>query len=180
MKELVIIVGNKSISINTPFRFETIWIRGLGAPMGTILKNQMNLLITLVQAIGHKIFDLKTSSRILRKSSNKKMSSFWRKLIIGNLVCIKTCYNFKLAKPFQWPKTQVPRSWRPEITLIDASGHIDQKLPISRKYFWAIFFSGQKWYEQPQTKSQPFQNNPHMRKDASSWKAIHGMQRSPE
>ena len=68
------------------------------------------------------------------------MTSFWKKLIIGNLICIKTCYSFKLAKPFQWQKTQVPRSWRFEITLIDASGHVDQKLPNSREYFWAIFF----------------------------------------
>ena len=56
------------------------------------------------------------------------------------MVCIKTCYSFKPAKPFQWPKTQVPRSWRSEIALINASGHIDQKLLISREYFWAIFF----------------------------------------
>ena len=41
--------------------------------MGHIfLKNQMNILITPVQAIGHKIPDLETSSRIFRKSGNKK------------------------------------------------------------------------------------------------------------
>ena len=68
------------------------------------------------------------------------MISFWRKLIIGNLVCIKTCYSFKPTKPFQWPKVQVPKSWYSEITLIDASRHIDQKLPIFREYFWTIFF----------------------------------------
>ena len=66
----MITVGNKSTSINTPFRFGTIWIRDLGAPRGTIFENQMNLLITLVQAISHKILDLETS-QILRKSGNK-------------------------------------------------------------------------------------------------------------
>ena len=60
----------------------------------------MNLLITPAQAIGHKIPDLETSSRILQKSGNKKMMSFWKKLLIGSLVCIKTCYSFKPAKPF--------------------------------------------------------------------------------
>ena len=73
LKELVITVGNKSILINTPFRFETIWVKDLGAPRGTIFeKNQMNLLIMSVQAIGHKIPDLETSSQILWKSGNKK------------------------------------------------------------------------------------------------------------
>ena len=38
LKELVITDGNKSISINTPFRFETIWIRDLGASRGTIFE----------------------------------------------------------------------------------------------------------------------------------------------
>ena len=32
------------------------------------------------------------------------MTSFLKKLIFGNLVCIKTCYSFKSAKPFQWAK----------------------------------------------------------------------------
>ena len=60
-KELVISVGNKPTSINTTFRFKTIWKRDLGAPRSTILKNQMNFLITSAQAIGHKIPDLETS-----------------------------------------------------------------------------------------------------------------------
>ena len=38
LKELVIIVGNKPTLINTPFRFETIWIRDLGASRGTIFE----------------------------------------------------------------------------------------------------------------------------------------------
>ena len=74
-------------------------------PQGAqFLKNQMNLLIMSAQAIDHKISDLETSSRILRKSGNKKIMSFWMKLIIGNLVCIKTCYSFKPAKPFSMTK----------------------------------------------------------------------------
>ena len=100
-KELVFTVGNEPTLINTPFHFETIWIRDLGALRGTILKNQMNLLITPAQAIDHKIFNLETSCRILQKSGNKEIMSFWKKLIIGNLVCIKIRYSFKSAKPFQ-------------------------------------------------------------------------------
>ena len=144
LKELVIAVGNKSISINTRFHFETIWIRDLGAPRGLIFEKSNEPFDHVCsgnwQAIGHKIPDLETFSRILRKSGNRKMISFLRKLIIGNLVCIKTCYSFKPTKPFQWPKVQVPKSWYSEITLIDVSRHIDQKLPIFREYFWAIFF----------------------------------------
>ena len=72
LKELVITVSNKSISINTPFHFETIWIRDFGAPRGTIFeKNQMNLLITPAQAIGHEIPDLEISSPIIWKTGNK-------------------------------------------------------------------------------------------------------------
>ena len=133
-KEWVITVGNKSISISTPFHFETIWIRDLGALRGIILNNQMNLLITLTQAIGHKIPDLETFSRILQKSGNKN-DEFLRKLIIGNLVGIKICYSSKPAKPFQWPKIQVPKPWYSKITLIDTLGHVDRKLLISREPF---------------------------------------------
>ena len=136
LKELVITVGNKSISINTPFSFWNHLNKRPWCPEGhNFLKNQMNLLITLSQLKGHKIPDLEISSRILRKSGNKKIMSFRRKLIVGNLVCIKTCYSFKPTKPFQRPKTQVPRSWYFEIPLIDALGHVDRKLPISREPF---------------------------------------------
>ena len=43
LKELVIIVSNESILINTFFHFWTIWIKGLGALRGTIYGNQINL-----------------------------------------------------------------------------------------------------------------------------------------
>ena len=33
------------------------------------------------------------------------------------------------------------RLWYSKITLIDALGHVDHKLPISRERFWAIIFS---------------------------------------
>ena len=62
-----------------------------GALGGTILENRINLLITPAQAIGPKILDSETLSRILRKSGNKKNDEFLKKLIFGNLVCIKTC-----------------------------------------------------------------------------------------
>ena len=97
------------------------------------------------------------------------MMSFWRKLIIGNLVCIKTCYSFKPAKPFQWPKTQVPRSWRFEITLINASGHIDQKLPISQEYFWAIFFPWIEMIRATSNQKSTLLKNSHIRNDAFNW-----------
>ena len=141
----------------------------------------MNLLITPAQAIGHKIPELETSSWILWKSGNKKWWVFLKKLIIGNLVCIKACYSFKPAKPFQWPKIQVPKSWYSEITLINALGHVDQKFPISREYFWVIPFL---WTEMTWitlwSKDDPFQNNSHIRNDASTWKVVYGMLYCPE
>ena len=170
----------------------------------------MNLLITSAQAIGHKIPDLETSYRILWKSGNKKMMSFWKKLIIGNLVCIKTCYSFKPAKPFKWPKVQVPKSWYSEITLIDALGHVIEngsflenppshnpllltKMVSTTLWTITLFLTdtnktllshalsfGQMTWTTFWTKSQPFQNGPHMRRDAWSWKIIYDMRRCPE
>ena len=135
-KELVISVGNKPTSINTPFHFKTIWIRDLGASRGTILKNQMNFLITPAQAIGHKILDLKTSSRILRKSSNKEMMSFWRKLIIGNLACIKTRYSFEpKAKPFRWPKHKSHNRDTPKSFWLMPQGTLTKNCPFLRNTF---------------------------------------------
>ena len=68
------------------------------------------------------------------------------------MVCIKTCYSFKLTKPFQWAKQN------PKIVIL--WNHLDWYLKaywpkiahFSKKYFWALSFFGQKWYEQPQTK----------------------------
>ena len=141
----------------------------------------MNLLITPAQAIGHKIPDLETSPRILQKLGNKKMMSFWRKLIIGNLVCIKTCYSFKTAKPFQRPKTQVPKIvifWNHRDLCL---GTCWPKIALSLGILLSHIFSfGQKWYEKPRTKSQPSQNDPHMRRDASIWKVIYDMRCCPK
>ena len=71
------------------------------------------------------------------------MMNFWKKLTIGNLVCIKTRYSFKLAKTLSMTKNKSLRSWYFEITLIDALGHVDQKklLPISWEHFWALILS---------------------------------------
>ena len=170
----------------------------------------MNLLITPAHAMGHKITDLETFSRILQKSGNKEMMCFWRKLIIDNLVCIKTCYSFKPAKPFQWPKVQVSKSWYSEITLIDALGHVIENgsflenppshnpllltkmvsttlwtmtlfLTDTNKTLLSHTFPLGKWHEQPfEPKDEPFQNDPRMRKDASSWKIIHDRRHCPE
>ena len=84
------------------------------------------------------------------------MMSFWKKLIIDNLVCIKTCYSFKPAKHFQWAKQN------PKIVIF--WNHLDwclgacwPKLSIFREHFLSHNpFFGQNWYEQPWTKSQPF------------------------
>ena len=136
-------------------------------------------MITPTQAIGPKIPDSETLSRILRKSGNKKMMGFWRELICGNLVCIKTYYSFKPAKPFK--PNKIPRSWYLEITLINVLGHIDRKLPISLKYFWAMILSlDRNDLNNFGPKSQPFQNNPYIRRDASTWRAIYGVYRCPE
>ena len=51
-----------------------------------------------------------------------------------DLLQLQTCQTFSMTK------AKIPRSWHSEVTLIDVSGHIDQKLPISREYCWAIFF----------------------------------------
>ena len=59
LKELVITVGNEPILINTSLHLEIIWKKS-DASWGTILKNQINHLITPSQAIGHKIPDLQT------------------------------------------------------------------------------------------------------------------------
>ena len=37
------------------------------------------------------------------------MMIFWKKLTVGNLVCIKTCYSFKPAKPFSITKNRSPK-----------------------------------------------------------------------
>ena len=83
--------------------FTSKYFENLGAPRGTILKNRINHLITPSQAIGHKIPDLQTLSNS-SKIRQQKNDEFLKKLTIGNLVCITTCYSFKPAKPFQWAK----------------------------------------------------------------------------
>ena len=70
----------------------------------SVLKNCINHLITPVQAIGHKTLDLETYFSNFLEIRQQKMMSFWNKLIIDNLVCIKTCYCFEPAKYFQWAK----------------------------------------------------------------------------
>ena len=89
-----------------------------------------------------------------------KNDEFLKKLTIGNLVCIKTCYSFKPAKPFQWAKKQVPKIvifWNHPDWCLEACW---PKLPISRKHFWTIILSLDK-NDKPRTKGQPFKKSSH-------------------
>ena len=141
LKELVITVGNEPTLINTSFHCEIIWVK-MWYPRGTILKNQINLLMTPTQAIGLKIPVSKIISRILRKSD--KNDEFLKETKIGNLVCIKTCYSFKPIKTHRWPKTQAPRPWYLEI-IFDALGHVDQITHFSKILLSHNPLFGQKW-----------------------------------
>ena len=53
-----------------------------------------------------------------------------------DLLQLQACQN-----PFNDQKHKSLRLWYSEITLIDTLGHVDQKLPIFREYFWAIILS---------------------------------------
>ena len=171
LKELVITVGNKPISTNTFFHFGICW--KFWCPEGHDFGKSNKHFDQPAQEIGHKTPDSKTY--FSNSSKIKKNDEFWKKLIIGNLVCIKTCYSFKPAKPFQWAKQN------PKIVIL--WNHLDwylgarwTKLPISLKYFWAIILSlDRNDLNNFGPKSQPFQNNPHMRRDASTWKTIYGI-----
>ena len=52
-----------------------------------------------------------------------------------DLLQLQACQN-----PLDNQKHKSLRSWYSEITLIDALGHVDQKLSISRERFWTIIF----------------------------------------
>ena len=90
-----------------------------------------------------------------------------------NLLQFQTCQTFSMSKTKSQDcdSLKSPRL-RPQDTLT--------KLPISREYFWALSFSGQEWYKQLWTKRPTFQNNPHTRREASTWRVIYGMHRCPE
>ena len=106
----------------------------------------------------NKISDLETSSRILQKSGNKKIMSFWRKLVIGNLACIKTRYNFK-PNLFNDQKHRFQDRNALKSPWLMPQGTFTKNYP----FLGNTFEPGQKWYEQLQTKSQPSQNNSHIR-----------------
>ena len=66
-------------------------------------------------------------------------------------------------------------------SLIDALGHVDQKLPISREHFWAIILSlDRNDINNFGPKGQPSKTILTLRKDVSTWKAIYGMRRYPK
>ena len=152
-----------------------------GAPRGTILKNRINHLITPVQAIGHETPDLETH---FSNSSEIRQQKWWIfernwQLVIWYASRLATALS--LPKPFRWPKTQVHKivifENHPDWCLGDMLTkitHFSKTLLNHNPLF------GQKWYKQFRTKRPTFQNNPHMRKDASSWKAIYDMRRCPE
>ena len=73
-------------------------------------KNWINHLITSVQAIGHKTPNLETYFSNFSKIRQQKNDEFWKKLIIGNLVCIKTCYSFEPAKTLSMTKNTSPKT----------------------------------------------------------------------
>ena len=151
-----------------------------GGLRGTIFKNQINHLITPAQAFGHKIPDLETSSRILRNWATKMMS-FWKKLIIDNLVCIKTYSASSLSKPLDDQKRKSQDRDTLKSSLIDVLGHVDQKLSIFREHFWAIILSlDRNDINNFGPKGQPSKTILTLRRDASTWKAIYGMRRYPK
>ena len=108
LKELVITVSNELILINTFFHFGIFW-KPWCPKRHDFEKNRINHLITPSQAIDHKTNDLETyfsnSSEIMQK-----MMSFRKKLIISNLVCIKTCYSFEPAKTLSMTKNTSPKT----------------------------------------------------------------------
>ena len=134
LKELVITVGNEPTLINTFFHYGIIW-KKRGAPRGTILKNRINHLITPVQAIGHETPDLETYFSNSSKTRQQKWWIFERnwQLVIWYASRLATISS--LSKPFQWPKTQVPKIvifWNHSDWCLRACW---PKLPISREYF---------------------------------------------
>ena len=136
LKELVITVGNEPILINTFFHYEIIWKKKRGAPRSTILKNRINHLITPVQAIGHETPDLETSSRIIRKSGNKK--KWW--VFEGNWYLViwyasRLATASSLPNPFDDQKYKSQNRDTLKSPWLMPWGHVDRKLPIFRKPF---------------------------------------------
>ena len=75
---------------------------------------------------------------------------------------LRLATSFKPVKPFQWLKTLVPRSWRSKITLIDASGHINQKLPIFSGILLShIFPLNRNDTSNLEPKANPFKQSSH-------------------
>ena len=108
LKELVIIVGNEPILINTFFHYGIIW-KKMWCPKGHDFEKS------------NKSFDHACSGNwpwnswfrnlFLEFFGNQatKMMNFWKKLTIGNLVCIKTCYSFKPVKTLSMTKNASPK-----------------------------------------------------------------------
>ena len=86
--------------------FLSLWnhLKKRGAPRGAILKNQINHLIMPARVIGHKTPDLETYFSNSLEIRQQKNDEFLKKLTVGNLVCIKTRYSFKLAKTLSMTK----------------------------------------------------------------------------
>ena len=105
-KGLVVIIGNPNKHSFSPWNHlnKKPW-----CPEGhNFWKNRINHLITPAQAIGHKAPDLETYFSNSSKIRQQKMMSFWKKLTVGNLACIKTCCSFKLAKTLSMTKNISP------------------------------------------------------------------------
>ena len=166
------------ILINTSFHYGIIWIK-MWYPRGHDFEKS------------NKPFDHTYSGNWLQNSwfrnsfSNsleirqQKRTSFWKNwyLVIWYASRLATVSN--LPNLFN-EQNKIPRSWYPEITLINVLGHIDRELPIFLKHFWAItLFVDSNGINNFGPKSQkPKQSS--YKKNASTWRAIYGVHYCPE
>ena len=131
LKELVTLVGNEPVLINTFFHYGIIWIKKKWCLRGHDFEKSKNLLITPPQTIGHKTPSLETFFLNSSEIRQRKNDEFWKKLIFGNLVCIKTCYSSKPAKnPFHRPNTSHRTTTFQNCPWLMPRGKLIEKLPI--------------------------------------------------
>ena len=99
--------------------------------------------------------------------------SFWKKLIIGNLVCIKTCYSFKPVKILSMIKDTNLKTlilWN-HLWLMPW-GMWTKNYPFSGTLLSHNPLFGQKWYKQLWTEMPSFQSYPHTEKWFSNLKGL--------
>ena len=69
-----------------------------------------------------------------------------------DLLQFQTCQTFSMSKTKSQDHDTLKSPW------LMPQGTLTKNWPFLKKYFWTLSFFGQKWYEQPQTRSQSFQN----------------------